>query len=55
MKASICLFIDTNESGIMKLLGMLFLLELSASIVYNLLAKIIPFVKYSFFNIFSFP
>lgn len=55
VKASICLLIDTSTSGTMKLLGILSLLEFSASMVYNLLAKIIPLVRYSFLSNFSFP
>lgn len=54
VKASICLLIDTSTSGTMKLLGILSLLEFSASMVYNLLAKIIPLVRYSFLVIFLF-
>lgn len=54
VKASICLLIDTSTSGTMKLLGILSLLEFSASMVYSLLAKIIPLVRYSFLVIFLF-
>ena len=42
MKASIFLLIDTKDSGKIKLLGILSLLAFNASIVYNLLANIIP-------------
>ena len=55
MKASIFLLIDTKDSGNTKLLGILSLLAFNASIVYNLLANIIPSVRCNFLSNFSLP